>query len=136
MPRPRIDRTIERVAISAALADRLEATGLSQDGLATRIGIPRLSLINYLKCRQTPRSRALGKLKAYFGPSFPYPATDASAPVLKAEKPIAAGQQSLALEAGGEILIETHDSLVSARLTRKRPNSLELFVEIRRTGSD
>jgi hypothetical protein len=134
MPRPAINRTGERLAISAALNDHMEKSGCGQGNLAALIGIPRLSLINYLECRQTPRPRVLGKLKAFFGPNFPYLAAKIPTPGLGVPPPAPDVPQRFAL--GGEILLETHDPLVSARLTRKRPNSLELIIEFRRTGSD
>lgn len=112
----------------------MEKSGSSQGNLAGLIGIPRLSLINYLECRQTPRPRALGKLKAFFGPSFPYLAAEVSTPGLSVPPPVIEMQPTLVL--GREISLETHDSLISAKLTRKRSNSLELIIEIRRTGSD
>lgn len=134
MPRPPVIRTDERAAISAALNTYMERTGIGQGKLAGNIGIPRLSLINYLECRQTPRPRALGKMKAFFGPNFPRDEDGISPPASATPSLIPPMQRKLAFE--GEIYLETHDSLVSARLTRKQPNSLELIVEIRRTGSD
>jgi hypothetical protein len=134
VPRPDIQRTGERLAIATALNTYMEKAGCSQIKLAKAIGIPRLSLINYLECRQTPRSPARGKLKAFFGQDFPKLADEGSAHALAPPSPVAPVYQSIPSES--EISLETHDSLVSARLTRKRPNSLELVVEIRRTGSD
>jgi hypothetical protein len=134
MARPLINRTPERIAISAALNAHLERTGVTQDRLADDIGIPRLSLINYRECRQTPLPASMGKLKAFFGQSFPSLPADASSPPTLAKLPASPTQQSFPFDM--ETFIETQDSLVSARLTRRRPNVLELTVEIRKTGSD